>query len=108
MLRSTVQTSAERAGLLVLLYTQRLAPISQLTIDDININDVIGYLQRWALLSEPDATWAVQFLATPGMDTYVLSYDHGWRLLDRWLDSPDRVQRFRRLLTEPVLPADLA
>lgn len=33
---------------------------------------------------------------------------HGWQLLDRWLAAPDREARVRRLLTEQLLPADLA
>jgi len=41
------------------------------------------------------------------MRAYVLGYFHGWRLLRHWLDHPDRLARVRRLLTEPVLPADL-
>jgi hypothetical protein len=41
------------------------------------------------------------------MRAYVLGYFHGWRLLRAWLDHPDRNARFRRLLTQPALPADL-
>jgi hypothetical protein len=41
------------------------------------------------------------------MRAYVLAYFHGWRLLRSWFDHPDRNARVRRLLTEPVLPADL-
>ncbi len=41
------------------------------------------------------------------MNIYVLGYYHGWRLLRPWLDHPDRLARVRRLLTKPVLPADL-
>ena len=68
---------------------------------------IAGYLTRWALTSEAESQFALGFLRTPGMDTYVLGYYHGWRLLGPWLDHPDRTRRFRRLLTEPVLPADL-
>ena len=69
--------------------------------------DIVDYLTRWALLTEAEAGWAVNFLRTPGMDTYVLGYFHGWRLLRRWLEHPDRTARVRRLLTESVLPTDL-
>lgn len=53
----------------------------------------------------PGAARAV--LAAPGMDLYVLAYDHGWQLLADWLDAPDRDLRVSRLLNEPLLPANL-
>jgi hypothetical protein len=68
---------------------------------------VADHLTRWALLTDAETAWALDFLRSPAMRTYVLGYVHGWRLLRRWLDHPDRNARVRRLLTEPVLPADL-
>lgn len=70
--------------------------------------EIAEYLSRWALLSDAEQAWALTFLRTPAMDTYVLGYYHGWRLLRSWLDHPERLHRVRRLLTEPILPADLA
>jgi hypothetical protein len=69
--------------------------------------EIADHLTRWALLTEAEAAWALDFLRSPGMRAYVLGYFHGWRLLRDWLGHPDRDARFRRLLTEPVLPADL-
>jgi hypothetical protein len=69
--------------------------------------EIADYLTRWALLTEAETTWALGFLRSPGMRSYVLGYFHGWRLLRSWLDHPDRPARVRRLLTEPMLPADL-
>jgi hypothetical protein len=59
------------------------------------------------MLTEAETAWALDSLRSPGMRAYVLGYFHGWRLLRSWLDHPDRNVRVRRLLTEPVLPADL-
>lgn len=69
--------------------------------------DVAGYLTRWGLLTEAESAYALGLLRSPGMRAYVLGYFHGWRLLRTWLDHPDRTSRVRRLLTEPMLPADL-
>ncbi|QYN40238.1 hypothetical protein K1T35_14315 [Pseudonocardia sp. DSM 110487] len=69
--------------------------------------EVADHLTRWALLTDAETAWALDFLRSPAMRTYVLGYVHGWQLLRRWLDHPDRNARVRRLLTEPVLPADL-
>ncbi|MGN9907620.1 hypothetical protein ACTMTJ_08720 [Phytohabitans sp. LJ34] len=69
--------------------------------------EVGGYLCRWGLLSEADAEGALRSLRGPGMQLYTLGYYHGWRLVGRWLDAPDRDDRIRRLLTEQLLPSDL-
>ncbi|GAA2854597.1 hypothetical protein GCM10010517_12640 [Streptosporangium fragile] len=41
------------------------------------------------------------------MAPYIFGYVHGRRLVRRWLGSPDRRDRVRRLLTERHPPADL-
>ncbi|MCP2261320.1 hypothetical protein LX15_005041 [Streptoalloteichus tenebrarius] len=69
--------------------------------------ELAAYLSRWALLSEAESGAALGTLRATGMALYVLSYFHGWRLLDSWLATPDRTTRVRRLLTEQLLPADL-
>lgn len=70
--------------------------------------EVGRYLTRWGLMSEAEAAGALRSLRGPGMELYTLGYYHGWRLVGRWLDAPDRDQRVRRLLTEQLLPSDLA
>ncbi|MEO3750553.1 hypothetical protein [Streptomyces sp. B6B3] len=69
--------------------------------------EVAAYLTRWALLSEAETATALGSLRASGMALYVLGYFHGWRLLDAWLDAPDRADRVRRLLTEQLLPEDV-
>ncbi|MDA3648751.1 hypothetical protein LZ318_10285 [Saccharopolyspora indica] len=71
-------------------------------------DEISAYLTRWALIPEADTGAVLGTLRAGGMATYVLGYFHGWRLLDRWLAAPDRDARVRRLLTEQLLPADLA
>lgn len=78
-------------------------------VDEGRPDQEIGeYLRRWALLDEPEVAWALNFIRAPGMGAYVLAYAFGWRLVQAWLDHADRVTRFRQLLIEPMLPADLA
>lgn len=60
-------------------------------------DEVTAYLARWGLVEDP----TVDGLAG---NPYLSAYYHGWRLLDPLL-SPALA---RRLLTEQVLPADLA
>ncbi|MFI0263953.1 hypothetical protein ACH4OW_33615 [Streptomyces sp. NPDC017056] len=69
--------------------------------------ELAAYLSRWALLSDAETGAALASLRATGMALYVLSYFHGWQLLDSWLTAPDRSARVRRLLTEQLLPADL-
>ncbi|KAA5825852.1 hypothetical protein ABT337_24755 [Saccharopolyspora hirsuta] len=70
--------------------------------------EISAYLTRWALVPEAETGAVLSTLRAGGMSAYVLGYFHGWRLLDRWLAAPDRDARVRRLLTEQLLPADLA
>ncbi|WP_243719237.1 hypothetical protein [Actinomadura sp. KC06] len=76
--------------------------------------EVRGYLSRWALLGDEELAAAVPLIAVPGGNAYLFAYYHGWRLVRGWLDVPsqgDRArkrERARRLLTEQLLPADLA
>jgi hypothetical protein len=70
--------------------------------------EVGTYLSRWGLLSGAETLGALRSLRGPGMELYTLGYYHGWRLVGRWLEAPDRTDRVRRLLTEQLLPSDLA
>lgn len=58
--------------------------------------EIADYLTRWGLIDNPDPR-------EPG-GPYLSAYYHGWRLLDGRLDAA----LVRRLLTEQVLPTDLA
>lgn len=71
-------------------------------------SELEAYLSRWALMSDSEARAALGSIRAPGMALYVLAYFHGWRLVSAWLDTADREARVRRLLTEQLLPADLA
>jgi len=42
---------------------------------------------------------------SPLMQIYAFTYSHGKRLLQSVLQGGDRVEVFRRLLTEPVYPS---
>ncbi|MFI7640240.1 hypothetical protein [Nonomuraea sp. NPDC049400] len=68
--------------------------------------ELAGYLMRWALYSEEEAALALGGILSPSpMRPYIFGYFHGWDLLRPWVTGPDRV---RRLLTEQLLPADVA
>ncbi|TDC78556.1 hypothetical protein [Actinomadura sp. 7K507] len=70
--------------------------------------EIVGYLSRWTLYGEEESAAAIPLIAVPGGNPYLFAYYHGWRLVRGWLDAPDRRERARRLLTEQLLPADLA
>ncbi|ONK14531.1 hypothetical protein [Streptomyces sp. MP131-18] len=74
--------------------------------------EVRDCLTRWGLLTDEEVAAALKSVTSPGMNAYVLGYYYGWRLVDTWLaraaPGPEREARVRRLLTEPLLPADLA
>ena len=69
-------------------------------------DDVVAYLERWALLPHNRATKAVSFLTDETWRAYSHCYTEGLRICRSWVDGDPT--RFEHLITEQVLPADLA
>lgn len=67
---------------------------------------VIEELARWALLPRPRAAKAIEFQLHPTWRAYIFCYIEGLRLCRRFVNGDP--QRFRRLVTEQLAPADLA
>ncbi|MFC4375503.1 DUF885 domain-containing protein [Nocardia halotolerans] len=71
-------------------------------------DEVAQFLQRWSLSTPERARQALRFLSSPLWRAYISTYVEGYRLLGGWLDSAvdaqDRVERFGRLLDEPLTP----
>jgi len=71
--------------------------------------EVVRYLQQWSLIGEEQARQRMRFLTDPLWRAYTSTYVEGERLLRPWLAARDRtvtaLQRFRRLLDEPLTPA---
>jgi len=71
--------------------------------------DVVAYQRRWALASEEQARQRMRFMTDPLWRAYTSTYVEGDRLLRPWLEARDpdttALQRFQRLLDEPLTPA---
>lgn len=71
-------------------------------------DEVQQYLQRWSLAGPEQAAQRLRFLTDPLWRAYVSTYVEGERLLRPWLDARPAGQtaldRFRRLLDEPLTP----
>jgi hypothetical protein len=73
--------------------------------------EVVAYLRRYGLATEPEARQRLRFIADPLWRAYIFTYHVGHDLLGRWIDGGgpgERGQRFRRLLTEQVTPSRIA
>jgi hypothetical protein len=70
-----------------------------------SLDEVRAYLMRWALVSPERAAKSLEFIVDPTWRTYVACYSEGRRLARGFVDGD--VGRFRRLLTEQLVPADL-
>ena len=70
------------------------------------VEDVVAYLERWALLPRNRADKAVSFLTDPTWRAYSHCYTEGLRLCRAYVDGDPA--RFERLVTDQLLPADLA
>ena len=65
----------------------------------------IAYAERWGLMSRPRAAKAVEFLTDPTWRAYMTCYVEGLPLCRSFVAGDPA--RFRRLLTEQLIPADL-
>lgn len=74
-------------------------------------DEVVAYVRRWLLMSEPRARQLLRFLVHPLWRAYLTSYVEGRRLVGEWLAARPAGElmmvRFRRLLDEPLTPAAL-
>ncbi|NLG54257.1 MAG: DUF885 domain-containing protein [Rhodococcus sp.] len=74
-------------------------------------DDVAAFLQRWSLTTPDRARQSLRFLQSPLWRAYISTYVEGYRLLGTWLREapvgPERSERFRRLLDEPLIPQTL-
>ena len=69
-------------------------------------DDVVGYLERWALQPRNRAEKSVQFLTSATWRSYISCYVEGLPLCRRYVGGDPA--RFATLLTEQLVPADLA
>jgi hypothetical protein len=74
--------------------------------DHVPADDVVGYLERWALQPRNRAEKSVQFLTSATWRSYISCYVEGLPLCRRYVGGDPA--RFATLLTEQLVPADLA
>jgi hypothetical protein len=70
------------------------------------VDDVVAYLERWALLPKVRAEKAVEFLTDPTWRAYISCYVEGLPLCRAFVSGDPA--RYARLLNEQLVPADLA
>ena len=73
--------------------------------DGADVDDAVAYLQRWSLLSEQRAKKAIEFLTDPTWRAYMTCYIEGFPLCRTFVQEDPA--RFKRLITEQLIPADL-
>jgi hypothetical protein len=75
------------------------------------VDEVVDFLKRWLLVDDKRARQMLRFLSSPLWRAYTSTYVEGYRLLRAWLDArPSEVslvERFGRLLDEPLIPSAL-
>ena len=74
--------------------------------DGVAVEDCIAYAMRWALLPRNRAEKMIEFLTDPVWRAYISCYIEGLPLCRRFVAGDPT--RFARLLTEQLIPADLA
>jgi hypothetical protein len=66
----------------------------------------VEYSMKWGLRSRKRAEQSVRFVTDPVWRSYVSTYTAGHDLCRAFVDG--EAERFQRLLTEQLTPADLA
>ena len=74
--------------------------------DGASEDEALEYLKRWALMSDRRAAKSLSFITDPIWRSYVTTYADGYELCREWVDGDPA--RFKRLLTEPLTPAELS
>ncbi len=74
--------------------------------DDAPVDDVVAYLERWGLQPHARATKSVEFLTSETWRAYISCYVEGLPLCRAYVAGDPT--RFATLLTEQLVPADLA
>ena len=77
-----------------------------LHVDGASPDEAKAYLQRWELASEQRAHQHVNFVLERWGRAYIRTYTDGYELCRDWVAG--NRQRFKRLVTEQLTPADLA
>jgi hypothetical protein len=79
-----------------------------LHVDGRPVEAVIAYLLRYSGRTRQEAERSIRFLTEPLSRSYTFTYSVGRALLGKIFRQHDRIEVFRRLLSEPLTPADLA
>jgi hypothetical protein len=74
--------------------------------DGADVDDAVAWAERWLLLPRARAEKAVQFQTDPTWRAYISCYVEGLPLCRRFVDGDPA--RFEQLITDQLLPADLA
>jgi hypothetical protein len=75
-------------------------------VDGVSTDEANAYLQRWQLASEERAGQHIDFVQDRWGRAYIRTYTDGYELCRKWVAGD--AERFKRLLTEQLTPADLA
>jgi hypothetical protein len=76
-----------------------------LHVDGVSTGEAKAYLQRWQLASEERAAQHIDFVLDRWGRTYIRTYTDGYELCRTWVGGD--LERFKRLLTEQLTPAEL-
>lgn len=91
---ATEVLSAVRGNVALMLHRDGTSP-----------DDAVAAFERWGLLPRNRAEKSVQFLTDPTWRSYIFCYVEGVKLCRRFVAGDPA--RFERLISEPLIPADL-
>lgn len=69
--------------------------------------EVVQYVIQHSALPDEEARRYLDFLKVPFQEAYIFTYFYGKQLMKPWLQGSDRLNTFRRFLTEQIYPSEL-
>ncbi|MCP9484928.1 MAG: DUF885 domain-containing protein [Gaiellaceae bacterium MAG52_C11] len=98
------EAAAIRAAREPLGYVSRNAALA-IHENGVSVEDAQAYVERWALAPPKRAAHTIAFVTDPTWRAYVVTYTEGLRLARAYVGGD--LDRFRRLVTEPVRVSEL-
>ncbi|MFX0095192.1 MAG: hypothetical protein ACFFBD_25890 [Candidatus Hodarchaeota archaeon] len=71
-------------------------------------DQVVSYVAKYGLMKKEEAKKRMSFVKDPLWRPYIYNYSEGYRLVSQYLGKPYNLNKFKKLLTEQIVPSQLS
>ncbi len=76
-------------------------------VENMPEDQVVDYVAKYGLMKKEEAKKRISFIKDPLWRPYVYNYTEGYKLVERYLGRPFDLNKFKKLLTEQIVPSQL-